>query len=125
MSMNYPSDSQVKAACEAALASLKQSSDLEQWVRAALGAAMVHPSMPRDRLRSMINAWVDGEPFEVSQGRTGRPVVSVHTGDQRGYLNGYTTAVAHVAAILDHSSRSGIDYRKENIRTALRFARGE
>lgn len=29
----------VKAACEAALASIEQSSDLEQWVRAALGAA--------------------------------------------------------------------------------------
>ncbi|SDR71843.1 hypothetical protein [Microbacterium paraoxydans] len=51
-------------------------------------------------LIAMLRAWIDGEPFEVSQERTGQPVAKVPFAQQQGYFNGYAAAVDHVAAIL-------------------------
>ena len=48
-----------------------------------------------------LRTWIAGEPFEVSQGRTGQPVAKVPAAQQQGYVNGYSAAVEHVAAILD------------------------
>lgn len=48
-----------------------------------------------------LRTWIAGEPFEVSQARTGQPVAKVPETQQQGYVNGYAAAVEHVAAILD------------------------
>lgn len=61
-----------------------------------------------------LRTWIAGEPFEVSQGRTGQPVAKVPAAQQQGYVNGYSAAVEHVAAILDaepqgEPSDAGVD----------------
>lgn len=57
----------------------------------------------------MIDEWLDGEPFEISQARLRRPIDFVAPEDQPGYFAGYAAAVAHVAGIQEESRRRAIE----------------
>ncbi len=74
----------------------------------AAGFRRTVQSEPTDAgLAAMLRAWIDGEPFEDSQARTGQPVAKVPAAQQQGYVNGYAAAVAHVEAILDSAPVQG------------------
>lgn len=71
--------------------------------RDGLAAGFRRSEVPEPSAETIANlrTWIAGEPFEVSQARTGQPVAKVPFAQQQGYLNGYAAAVEHVAAILD------------------------
>lgn len=56
------------------------------------------------KLATMLDEWLDGEPFEVSQARSRTEELPVPKGQEQGFLNGYAAAVAHVGAILEESA---------------------
>lgn len=56
------------------------------------------------KLATMIDEWLDGEPFEVSQARSRAEELPVPDGQGEGFLNGYAAAVSHVEAILEEAA---------------------
>lgn len=56
------------------------------------------------KLASMLNEWVGGEPYEISQARTRSEEFPLPEGQSEGFLNGYAAAVSHVEAILEESA---------------------
>jgi len=78
------------------------------WQEAFIGAARKIAGFhrtgvpePSAETIAKLRTWIAGEPFEASQARTGQPVAKVPEPQQQGYVNGYSAAVEHVAAILD------------------------